>query len=103
MAEMDSQTDRQAGKTGKEVADASCYVGPESKSSLTAAKHHHRRQSAEAEGWPLVAGDRLGVIVFVGCVTAMYTAAGGLLVSILTDQGQVSGPHQQRLSLLIYP
>lgn len=44
-----------------------------------------------------MAGDRLGVIVFVGCVTAMYTAAGGLLVSILTDQGQVSGPHQQRL------
>jgi hypothetical protein len=33
----------------------------------------------------------MGVIIFVGLVTALYTATGGLLVSIITDQAQV-GP-----------
>lgn len=35
------------------------------------------------------AGERMGVVIFVGTVTAIYTSAGGLLVSIITDQGQV--------------
>lgn len=36
-----------------------------------------------------LAGERMGVIIFVGLVTALYTATGGLLVSIITDQAQV--------------
>jgi Na+/proline symporter len=36
-----------------------------------------------------VGGERIGIIIFVGTTTALYTASGGLLVSIVTDQAQV--------------
>jgi Na+/proline symporter len=36
-----------------------------------------------------VGGERVGIVVFVATVTAIYTAYGGLLVSILTDRAQV--------------
>lgn len=37
-----------------------------------------------------VGGERISIIIVVGVITAMYTASGGLLVSIVTDRAQVS-------------
>ena len=37
-----------------------------------------------------VGGERVSIIIIVGIITALYTASGGLMVSIVTDRAQVS-------------
>lgn len=71
---------------------------PQTPLAVFSLSHHHTCTSNSARSivraFLCGTGERLGVILFVGTVTACYTAAGGLFVSILTDQGQVGNQGQ---------
>lgn len=44
----------------------------------------------------MIGTERVPIVVIIGVVSMLYTAYGGLYVSIVTDQWQVRGVHHFR-------